>query len=154
MEANLGDGFWQEMVDLYGRGDVADTYLDLQERFGTDIVSSLFLRLLDRHVILLAESERREAQTAVAAWHAHVVVPLRTVRWWMRPLARTSTVATYRNRIKAAEFMAEHMELDMLVQWLSGRKLASKPCRGVLGRCPPSRVLSLAACCRSRLALR
>ena len=29
----------------------------------------------------------------------------------------------------------------------------TRSCRGVLGRCPPSRVLSLAVCCRSRLAL-
>jgi len=43
-----------------------------------------------------------------------------------------------------------------LMRCLSGGAKSAKltgSCRGVLGRCPPSRVLSLAACCRSRLAL-
>jgi len=44
----------------------------------------------------------------------------------MKRLAGTAAVASYRNRVKAAELEAEHMELDMLVQWLSGRKLGSQ----------------------------
>ncbi len=126
MEADLGTRYWENMADLYDRGGVADICLDLQERFGTDIVLLLFLRLLDHHAILLGEWERREAQAAVAEWHTHVVVLLRAVRQWMKRLAGTAAVASYRNRVKAAELEAEHMELDMLVQWLSGRKLGSQ----------------------------
>ncbi len=41
----------------------------------------------------------------------------------MKPLAGTAGVAFYRNRVKAAELEAEHMELDMLVRWLSVQKV-------------------------------
>ena len=124
MEADLGTCYWQKMADLYDRAGVADICLNLQERFGTDIVFLLFLRLLDHRAILLGESERHEAQAAVAAWRANVVVLLRAVRQWMKPLAGAAAIVSCRNRVKAAELDAEHLELDMLVQWLSERKLA------------------------------
>ena len=124
MKADLGSCYWQKMADLYDRAGVADICLNLQERFGTDIVFLLFLRLLDHRAILLGQSERQEAQAAVAGWHANVVVPLRAMRQWMRPLAGAAATASCRNRVKAAELEAEHLELDMLVQWLSERKLA------------------------------
>jgi len=124
MEADRGTCYWQKMADLFDRAGVADICLDLQERLGTDIVFLLFLRLLDHRTILLGESERQEAQAAVAGWHANVVMPLRAVRQWMRPLSGAAATASCRNRVKAAELEAEHLELDMLVQWLSERKLA------------------------------
>jgi uncharacterized protein (TIGR02444 family) len=117
--------YWEMMANLYGRGGVADICLDLQDRFGTDVVFLLFLRLLDHQAIHLGESKRCDARAVVTAWHAHVVVQLRAMRQWMKPLAGTAGVASYRNRIKDAELEAEHMELDMLVHWLSVQKLTS-----------------------------
>jgi len=124
MKADRGTCYWQKMGDLYDRAGVADICLNLQERFGTDIVFLLFLRLLDYRAIPLGESERQEAEAAVAGWRANVVLPLRAVRQWMKPLAGVAATASCRNRVKDAELEAEHLELDMLVQWLSERKLA------------------------------
>ncbi len=118
IEAGVRKQYWEDMKTLYGRKGVADVCLDLQAGFGIDIVFLLFMRLLDHRGISLTEAECLGVQDAIAAWHEHVVVPLRTVRQWMKPRAQTPAIATHRNRIKDAELEAERIELDHLVQWL------------------------------------
>lgn len=119
--------YWEEMKALYGRQGVEDACLDLQTRFGIDIVFLLFMRLLDRRGIFLTEAEHTEAQATVAPWQSQVVTPLRSVRQWMKPRAQTSAIAAYRNRIKVVELEAELIELDLLVNWLAGREPVAEP---------------------------
>lgn len=122
IEAGGPNQYWEEMKALYGREGVEEACLDLQARFGIDIVFLLFMRLLDRRGIFLTEAEHTEAKTTVADWQNHVVTPVRSVRQWMKPRAQTSALAAYRTRIKEVELEAELIELDLLVNWLGGRK--------------------------------
>ena len=74
--------FWRFSLRIYPA--VADTCLELQDRFGVDVNVLLFLLFAAHKGRKVEAAEVRGIISAVASWNEAVVVPLRSVRRFLR----------------------------------------------------------------------
>lgn len=101
--------FWDWSLDIYGRPDVEETLLDLQDRLGLDVNLLLFAcwagatgrgRLPDADWTRLIEG--------TAGWRANVVEPLRAVRRHLKDRRNAAGAVALREKVKVLELEAEH----------------------------------------------
>jgi uncharacterized protein (TIGR02444 family) len=74
------DPFWDYSIELYGRPGVEAACLELQRRHGLDVNLVLLCCWAATRGVELDRGVLSQARSALAAWHAEVVRPLRTVR--------------------------------------------------------------------------
>ncbi len=113
---------WQFALTFYGREGVANACLKLQELVGVDVNVLIFsIYAATHHHCLLGPVQLAQADAVIQPWRSDVVVALRRVRVRLRtgPLpAPNSNTEALRSQIKAAELLAERIELAVLSKWL------------------------------------
>jgi uncharacterized protein (TIGR02444 family) len=122
---NLDGPLWQFANEFYGRSGVANACLLLQDELSVDVV--VLLTALFAHVKgqSLAIADVGAADLAISQWRREVVLPLRSIRRWLKsePLPTLSTATSnLRLTIKECELIAEQIELATLAGWLDRRE--------------------------------
>lgn len=111
---------WNFSLAFYGRQDVADACLELQDRHGLDVNLILFCFWAATCGKTIGEKEFTHLRQASRDWQAQVVQPLREVRRWMkRPeLLDREDCVRLRERIKQQELEAERLQQAFLAEAL------------------------------------
>jgi len=122
---------WAFALRFYGREQVAEALLLLQDRVGADVCVVLFALFIARiHRTVVDAADLADLDAAIADWRREVIWPLRCLRRRLRsgpfpaPAAATQTLL---QRVKAAEIDAEQIELAVLAQRFHGRPCATGP---------------------------
>jgi len=105
--------FWRFSLAVYEQVDVAQECLALQQAIGVDVNLLLFCAWVGTHAIALSRAEIEEASNTVAAWHEHVVRPLRGARKQVKMLHRDD-FESFRTKVKGIELEAEQIEQAIL----------------------------------------
>jgi uncharacterized protein (TIGR02444 family) len=104
-------------VTFYGRESVSKACLELQDAYGANVLLLLFAGWTAVSGRRLVKDDLERAAASIRAWHAEVVIPLRSLRRLLktgpRPAPGPATEAL-REKIKAAELQAEMIALDQL----------------------------------------
>jgi uncharacterized protein (TIGR02444 family) len=102
--------FWSYSLRLYRRPGVAPACLALQDRLGLDVNLLLFCLWTAERGIALGPLAIAAAVNVSGLWSANVVVPLRAVRRFLKPL----NVPGFRGRVARIELAAEKFEQTLL----------------------------------------
>lgn len=109
--------FWNFSLAFYARPGVADLCLDLQDRFSVDVNVLLYLLWQATRRRRLDAAEIRQVVALTAEWRHRVVVPLRSVRRFLKeptPFWPIAEVQALRERIKADELQAERLQQETI----------------------------------------
>ena len=122
LDQNLRGESWAFALRIYAEPGVADACLGLQAEAGIDVVMLLMATFaVARRGILLTPSDLRDMDEVCRPWRQQIVQPLRTLRVALKsgpsPAPSPATEAL-RTHIKAGELSAEHLQNDMLAEWL------------------------------------
>jgi uncharacterized protein (TIGR02444 family) len=112
-----GSPFWRFSLGFYRQPGVADACLVLQDRFGADVNTVLFLLWLATDKRQLRQETVQSLADKVRAWQSDVVLPLRELRRRLKsasPLVEASTAEVFRNKIKATELEAERLQQEAM----------------------------------------
>jgi len=121
--------FWNYSLALYSQPHVAAACLSLQRRRGVNVSVLLLCCWVASRGKILDSTTLARATAAIAAWHAGVVVPLRTARERLKDELNPSgdpQLAAFRETVKACELEAERHEQRRLLAVL-GQGLAQAP---------------------------
>ena len=142
MEADMSklylDGpLWRFALEFYALPSVAEACLTLQDEAGLDVIQLLAATYAD--LVLrqpLAMEDVAELHRQTTEWRAATVLPLREIRRVLKsprdgcPEERQ----LLREKVKAAELLAEQIQLAMTGQWLGQREpRPGLPMQEVLG---------------------
>lgn len=122
MTLDLDGALWRFAVSFFGRPDVSEACLDLQDRAGLDIVLLLSVIYADRVLMRpLSPAQIAGLGEATLRWRKDVVRPLRDLRRFLKPprAGFPEERLLLRGQIKAAEQKAEQIQLAMLETWLA-----------------------------------
>jgi uncharacterized protein (TIGR02444 family) len=128
-----GSPFWRFSLGFYRQPGVADACLVLQDRFGADVNTVLFLLWLAIDKRQLRQEAVQGLADKVRAWQSDVVLPLRELRRRLKsasPLVEASTAEVFRNKIKATELEAERLQQEAM--FALSKTLASEPAESVV----------------------
>ena len=114
---------WAFSLDLYARPNVENACLELQDRFGLDVVLVLVLCWLWKSNAGADPSLIRAAFTVSEHWQSRIVGPLRAARRSARSLSADKDRSLYQS-IKACELEAERAEQAALVAGIVDRRPA------------------------------
>lgn len=109
--------FWTFSLDFYSKPGIGGVCLDFQERFGVDVNVLLYLLWQAHRGRRLSRNDVQNVLDFVKSWQDNVVRPLRLVRRFLKePPAGwpQKDVAALRQRIKAEELNAEHLQQDAM----------------------------------------
>jgi uncharacterized protein (TIGR02444 family) len=114
------DACWNFVIELYAKQGVSQACLVLQDQLGVDVsflLTALFYAASRRADLTSENIERLDRH--ISAWRNETVLPLRALRRRLKEgnPAIDSTIELYR-QIKAAELLAERLEIGALVQQL------------------------------------
>ena len=130
-DIDLDGPLWRFAVDFYGRPGVASTCLALQDEAGVDVpelLVALYLATVGgRHVDPAAIDA---ARAALGDWRERTVLPLRALRRQLRSPSQACPSALHehlRAEIKAAELLAERIQIALLDRYFRLRPLPSAP---------------------------
>ena len=116
--------FWRFSLRIYP--SVADTCLELQDRFGVDVNVLLFLLWAAHNQRKLSAGEVHFMMSAVESWNRSVVVPLRGVRRFLRSppeIVDRDAAAAFREHVKQVELEAERLQQEALYQFVQIERL-------------------------------
>ncbi len=105
--------FWRFSLTVYARREVAEECLRLQQALDVDVNVLLFCAWMGTRTFILDGKDIEAAVSAVAAWHEHVVRPLRGARQHVKTLHRDG-LEKFRTKVKGVELEAEQIEQAML----------------------------------------
>jgi uncharacterized protein (TIGR02444 family) len=111
--------FWRFSLRIYP--SVADTCLELQDRFGIDVNVLLFLLWAAHRGRRVRADEVRGILSAVEGWNREVVVPLRSVRRFLRDAPSFidhEAAASLRQHVKQVELEAERLQQEGLYRFV------------------------------------
>lgn len=112
-------GLWRFSLWIYHQDAVAPACLQLQDRHGIDVNILLFMLWLGQHGQKVDLAVLKELSAEASDWHETVVLPLRCIRRalknWGNP-AQAEEISNFREKIKADEIGAEHLEQWILFQ--------------------------------------
>ncbi len=109
--------FWTFSLRIYGRPGVPAACLALQNGSGVDVNVMLFGLFLANAGRSLDAADVAAIASAVEAWKADVVVPLRRVRTLLKSspaVVDSAGAAALRDRVKAVELEAERLQQEAL----------------------------------------
>ena len=122
---------WAFALRFYGRPEVAEALLLLQDRVGADVCVVLFALFIARTQRAAVDGpDLADLDAAIADWRREVIWPLRSLRRRLRSGLSPAPAATTQallQRIKAAEIDAEQIELAVLAQRFYERARAVDP---------------------------
>ena len=105
--------FWDFSLGFYARPGIAEICLDLQDRFGADVNVVLYLLWQAQRQRRLTPMEIEKLIALISDWQLHVVRPLRGARRFLKepgPTWSSDSVASFRQRLKAQELLAERLQ--------------------------------------------
>lgn len=110
------EGFWDFSLRTYRCRGVPEACLALQDGWGSDVNLVLFCCWAGARSAPLDDQVFDQALAFSRQWHAHVVLPLRSVRRWMKdagcavgPVDREVCLAV-RSQVKSVELAAEKLQ--------------------------------------------
>lgn len=109
--------FWNFSLRFYATLGVADICLDLQDRFGFDVNILLYLLWQAQRRRRLAKAEVEQLAALCQDWQLQVVRPLRNARRFLKdpgPIWSSPEVASFRQRLKEQELVAERLQQDAM----------------------------------------
>lgn len=123
-DANLkkavDDNLWVFACEVYGRPEVGDACLTLQDRYGVDIPLLLFYCWAGYHYGELSPELQQQASSFSKGWSSNTTKPLRTIRRDMKtsysqqwPVADTDW-SSLRVQVKNLELLSEKLMLEGL----------------------------------------
>lgn len=122
---DLDGALWRFALEFYALPEVAEACLTLQDEAQIDVIQLLAVIYADlvRHAPLSSDDVatlNRHAQE----WRAATVRPLREVRRFLKPARDGFPEERHllREKVKAAELLAEQIQLAMIEQWLDRRE--------------------------------
>jgi uncharacterized protein (TIGR02444 family) len=127
-----GSPFWRFSLGFYRQPGVADACLVLQDRFGADVNTVLFLLWLATDKRALREDNVRALADKTREWQSDVVLPLRQLRRQLKSgssLVDAARTEAFRNKIKATELEAERLQQEAM--FARSKTLASEPAESV-----------------------
>ena len=134
---DLDGPLWRFALDFYALPGVAEACLTLQDEAGLDVIQLLAATYAD--LVLrqpLSAEDVAELDRQTAEWRAATVLPLREIRRVLKPPRDgfPEERVVLREKVKAAELLAEQIQLGMTGQWLGRREpRAGLPMQAVLG---------------------
>lgn len=134
---DLDGPLWRFALEFYALPGVAEACLTLQDEAGVDVIQLLAAAYAD--LILrrsLSAEDVSELNRQTRQWRAATVLPLREVRRVLKPPRDgfPEERQLLREKVKAAELLAEQIQLAMTGQWLARREpKPGLPAREVLG---------------------
>ena len=108
---------WDYATAVYSRPGIAESCLWFQDHCRGDVPVILFISWCSIRGVVVNHRLLAQVEQMVSEWHQDVVMPLRGLR---RELKRDSksiaqeAVCAFREKIKALELEAEHLELNAL----------------------------------------
>lgn len=106
------EDFWNFVLVIYGRPGVAPACLELQDRYGKDVIIALYCCWLGaRGRGLLDRAGLAAAEATAAPWRKSVVEPLRRTRHALKGIDGAETLYA---RMKETELDAERIALRRL----------------------------------------
>lgn len=119
--------FWDFSLALYGRPDVADACLRLQDECDLDV--NLLLFACWRGAVggvRLSAAEWHRLIDGTEDWRRRVVEPLRAVRRHLKGLESPEQAAVLHKRVMGLELDAEHAE-QLAIVTLAGQTVGGSP---------------------------
>ena len=119
---------WDYAVEIYSRPGMSDLCLMFQDDYGADVSIILFISWCSAQGIRIDDQLLTRVEQSIGVWNRDMVVPLREMR---RELTLNSggmtrkTVSAFREKLKALELEAEHLELDTLAGLISYKSISS-----------------------------
>jgi uncharacterized protein (TIGR02444 family) len=118
--------FWRFSLQIYR--SVADTCLALQDRSGVDVNVLLFLLFAAHHGRRVGQQQVHEITSAVASWSGSAVIPLRSVRRFLRAppsVIDPEAAAALRQHVKQVELEAERLQQEGLYRFVPLEQLGT-----------------------------
>ena len=109
--------FWDFSLTLYRRAAVRAACLAIQDEAGADVNIALFVLWQASRGHALDAAEVAALDALVAPWRSEVVVRLRAVRRFLKPIesgAPDDDVAALRREIKTVELESERLQQELL----------------------------------------
>lgn len=134
---DLDGPLWRFALQFYALPSVAEACLTLQDEAGLDVIQLLAATYAD--LILrrsLSAEDVSELNRQTSEWRAATVLPLREIRRVLKPPRDgfPEERQLLREKVKAAELLAEQIQLAMTEQWLGRREPSpGLPMQEVLG---------------------
>ena len=119
---------WDYAVEIYSRPGMSDLCLMFQDDYGADVSIILFISWCSAQGIRIDDQLLTRVEQSIGVWNRAMVVPLREIR---RELTLNSggmtrkTVSVFREKLKALELEAEHLELNALADLVSYKSISS-----------------------------
>ncbi|NTF10405.1 TIGR02444 family protein [Agrobacterium rubi] len=107
---------WKAMCHLYGRSEVSQLCVSLQDSYGVDVPLLLLLLHAEQQQLSIDIDDFRALLTDADAWRGDVVKPLRTVRQAMKGRYVEQNEVRLRDAVKALELQAEQVHVSRLAQ--------------------------------------
>lgn len=131
MALKLDGSLWRFALSFYARPGVAEACLALQEAGGIDVIQLIALAYADAILDApLSAGDMATLRRESAPWRDATVLPLRALRRFLKPPREgfPEEKEQLRDKVKAAELMAEQIQLAMIEEWLL---LRGKPAGGL-----------------------
>lgn len=119
----LNGPHWAFSLAVYGEEAVPAACLFLQDAYGVDVnILLLGLYGASRLNVDLTEAEIEALDAAVREFRERVVVPLRSVRQWLKGAPFGEPGDNIRNQVKETELRAEQLEQAIILEWMANAK--------------------------------
>jgi uncharacterized protein (TIGR02444 family) len=135
-ESAANEVCWNFVIELYAKQGVSQACLLLQDQSGVDVsflLTALFYSA--RRQVDLTADEIEKLDRHISAWRNETVLPLRNRRRRLKegnPAVKGHSAGELYRQIKAAELLAEQLEIGALVQQLEqipGNPASAQPNR-------------------------
>lgn len=127
---NGGSPLWRFSLATYASPAVAEACLHLQDTHGADVNLLLFgmWRAVDWGD-LVTTGEFAELDAAVRGWRDQAVVPMRSVRRYLKTMlpVHGGRIASIRTEVKRVELLIEKVEQDIIYDIASRRTAERSP---------------------------
>ncbi|WP_293800118.1 TIGR02444 family protein [uncultured Bosea sp.] len=122
---DLDGPLWRFALEFYALPGVAEACLTLQDEAQIDVIqllTAIYADLILRQPLSSKDLPELDRQTA--EWRGATVLPLRDIRRFLKPERDGFPEERHllREKVKAAELLAEQIQLAMTERWLSRRE--------------------------------
>ncbi|MDU0342571.1 TIGR02444 family protein [Bosea rubneri] len=125
---DLDGQLWRFALEFYALPGVAEACLTLQDQADVDVIELLAAIYAERVLLQpLSSEDVADLHRQTAEWRGATVLPLREIRRVLKPPRDGFPEERHllREKVKAAELLAEQIQLAITEQWLGQRAAKS-----------------------------